>query len=92
MPPARPGSRSVVEASAGTRTRLQGAGGRLMGGDRGREDMDEGAMEFSLDELREFLEGDQLDVRADPEFKERLRRKLWEIVRARNPGGTDGSG
>lgn len=51
-----------------------------MGGDRGKENMDEGAMEFSMDELQEFLEGDRLDVRADPEFKERLRRKLWDLV------------
>ena len=47
---------------------------------RGRQIMDEGAMEVSMDELKEFLEGDRLDVRADPEFKERLRRKLWELV------------
>lgn len=46
--------------------------------------MEDGVMEFSLEELREFLEGDLLDVRADPEFKERLRRKLWELVQARN--------
>jgi hypothetical protein len=39
--------------------------------------------EFSDDELQEFLEGDNLDVKADPAFKERLRRKLWEIVRSR---------
>jgi hypothetical protein len=45
--------------------------------------MDEGSMEFTMDELREFLEGDSLDVRADPEFKESLRRKLWEMMRAR---------
>ena len=55
-----------------------------MSGDRGREEMNEGVVEFSLDELREFLEGDRLDVRADPEFKERLRRKLWDMVRARS--------
>ena len=46
--------------------------------------MEEGVMEFSLEELREFLEGDLLDPRADPVFKERLRRKLWELVQARN--------
>ena len=54
-----------------------------MGNDRGRYEMDDGSMEFTMDELREFLEGDTLDVRADPEFKERLRRKLWEMMRAR---------
>jgi hypothetical protein len=47
--------------------------------------MNEGAMEFTVEELREFLEGDLLDVHADPEFKERLRRMLWDMVRARRP-------
>ena len=41
-------------------------------------------MEVSMEELREFLEGDLVGVRVDPEFKERLRRKLWDLVRARN--------
>ena len=45
--------------------------------------MNKDAMEFTVEELREFLEGDVLDVRADPEFKERLRRMLWDMVRAR---------
>ena len=40
-------------------------------------------LEFSEEELQDFLEGDRLDVKADPAFKERLRRKLWEIVRSR---------
>jgi hypothetical protein len=50
------------------------------------------SVEFSDDELQEFLEGDILDVRADPAFKERLRRKLWEIVRGRmgDDPGSDG--
>jgi hypothetical protein len=53
--------------------------------------MDEGAMEFSMEELREFLEGDLVEVRADPEFKERLRHKLWEMLRVRaiQRGGGD---
>ncbi len=48
--------------------------------------------EFSDDELQEFLEGDSHDVKADPAFKERLRRKLWEIVRSRmgHDPGSDG--
>jgi len=43
--------------------------------------------EFSIDELREFLEADLVDVKVDPEFKERLRKQLWDIVqdRARGP-------
>ena len=47
--------------------------------------MNEGVTEFTVEELREFLEGDVLDVRADPAFKERLRRRLWDMVRARRP-------
>jgi hypothetical protein len=43
--------------------------------------MEEGAMEFSMDELREFLEGD-VRVQADPAFKERLRRRLWEMLQS----------
>jgi len=34
-------------------------------------------------ELREFLDADHLEVPADPDFKERLRRRLWELVLAR---------
>jgi hypothetical protein len=45
--------------------------------------MDDASMDFTMDELREFLEADRVAVRADPEFKEQLRRKLWEIVRLR---------
>jgi hypothetical protein len=43
--------------------------------------MDEESMDFTMDELREFLEADVRGVQADPGFKERLRRRLWEIVR-----------
>ena len=51
-----------------------------------REDsaVDDGLMDFTMDELREFLEADLIDVRADPEFKERLRRRLWDLVLARS--------
>jgi len=43
--------------------------------------LDESAMDFSPEELREFLDSDRVDVEADPEFKERLRQKLWKMVR-----------
>ncbi len=36
--------------------------------------------DVTLDELREFLEADLMDVKADPAFKERLRKKLWDLV------------
>ncbi len=46
------------------------------------EQIEEMAREFTTEELQEFLEGDLLDVQADPGFKERLRRKLWQLVQA----------
>lgn len=57
-----------------------------------RPSMEEAPMEFTMDELREFLDADSRGVRVDPGFKERLRRKLWEIVRFRGDtrvGGDD---
>jgi hypothetical protein len=48
-----------------------------------RPTMDDAAMEITAEELREFLDADRVVVRADPAFKERLRRKLWSIVRFR---------
>ena len=51
-----------------------------MGVKREEQGMDEGAMSFTMEELREFLEADLLDVQADPEFKERLRKSLWEML------------
>lgn len=41
---------------------------------------------FTNEELREFLEADTAGELADPEFKERLRAKLWEMVRRRAGG------
>ncbi len=48
-----------------------------------RLELDQGVIELTIDELREFLEGDLVKVHADPEFKEQLRLKLWKMVRAR---------
>jgi hypothetical protein len=42
--------------------------------------------DFSIDELREFLEADLVDVKVDPEFKERLRKQLWDLVQDRAGG------
>ena len=57
---------------------------------RDPDEMDLSAMgevvtEFSVEELREFLEADLIDVPVDPEFKERLRDRLWAQVRRRAP-------
>jgi hypothetical protein len=45
-------------------------------------------------ELQEFMSTELVDVGADPVFKERLRRKLWRIVRglaaSRPKDGSDG--
>jgi hypothetical protein len=55
-----------------------------MSGKRADEEavVDEAFMDFTMEELREFLEADLIDVRADPEFKERLKRQLWMMVQA----------
>jgi len=45
---------------------------------------EEGVLDCSLEELREFLEADLVDVHADLEFKQTLRQKLWDLVQARN--------
>lgn len=54
----------------------------------GSTDQIEGMMEdvlndVSPEELREFLEADLMDVPVDPEFKERLRQRLWDLVQQR---------
>jgi hypothetical protein len=36
----------------------------------------------TLEELQEFLDADQHGADARPEFKERLREKLWELIQA----------
>ena len=46
--------------------------------------VDEGVLDCSLGELREFLEADLVDVHVDLEFKQSLRRKLWDLVQVRN--------
>ena len=61
------------------------------GGKPDSEAMDEVAMEATLEELREFLDADQFPVSADPDFRERLRHKLWELVQARYPFRKDSS-
>lgn len=40
--------------------------------------------EVSPDELREFLAGDVSGERARPEFREELRRKLWDLLQDRS--------
>lgn len=42
------------------------------------------AFECSLDELREFLEADLVEIPVDLEFKENLRSRLWSMLQFRN--------
>jgi hypothetical protein len=45
-------------------------------------------MDFSPEELREFVSADHFETRADPAFKESLRKKLWTLVSDRNGSGS----
>lgn len=47
--------------------------------------------DFSPAELQEFLAADYLETRADPTFKENLRKKLWTLVSNRNDPGSSSS-
>ncbi len=40
-------------------------------------------VEYSAEELREFLSADLVEVQADPRFKERLRLRLWDLLKSR---------
>ena len=52
----------------------------LIDRDRIQDAVDDPA-DFDPDELREFLGADFVDVPVDHGFKERLREKLWNMVR-----------
>ena len=61
--------------------------------ERKYEIMSEPVTDTELEELRDFLAADLMDVPVDPAFKEDLRRRLWEMVRGRvwrPPGGGKG--
>jgi len=51
----------------------------------------ETSVPISNEELREFLEADELDVLASPRFKELLKQRLWELVCCLY-GGSSGRG
>jgi hypothetical protein len=71
------------EAAAGI------ASGSEMGSAEVAEDADVSeTVTFTSEELREFLEADTAGDLADPEFKERLRQRLWDMLRRRNAGST----
>ena len=47
--------------------------------------------DFTPAELRDFLAADHLESHADPGFKERLRKKLWNFIRDRYGSGSSSS-
>ena len=53
------------------------AGARI---ERGQRMPQEVAAEFTTEELAEFLEGDVHPNDARPEFRDKLRTELWEMV------------
>jgi hypothetical protein len=54
--------------------------------------VEEVSPEFTTEELEDFLKADHLPVQADPDFKERLREELWDMVQGQStPGRRDGS-
>jgi hypothetical protein len=63
-------------------SRLRKGEGDAAEADREAGVIEEIAAEFSTEELLEFLEADQLPVEADPEFRERLRSELWNLVQS----------
>ncbi len=71
----------LVKRRGGSMSRKDGSGEKVPDCESGL--VSEEMMDFTMDELREFLEADHLDVRADPVFKERLRDKLWDLVQSR---------
>ena len=57
----------------------------------GAQSHDEAFSEFTPVELREFLAADHLESHADPGFKERLRKRLWDFIRERYGPGSSSS-
>jgi hypothetical protein len=51
--------------------------------DGASDPMDDSAFEFNPEELREFVAADFVEVKADPAFREGLRKKLWTLVQDR---------
>jgi hypothetical protein len=77
----------------GFRRHREAGSAREPDAERKREIMGEPVTDTELEELRDFLAADLLDVPVDPAFKEALRRRLWEMMRAhvwRPPSGGKG--
>ena len=46
-------------------------------------EFEETSEDAGMDEIREFLDANGLDVKADPVFKQELREKLWDLARSK---------
>ena len=58
----------------------RGVGGLWMGTKPDEDSMSEGALEVTLEELEEFLDGGRREVQVRPGFKESLRGRLWSML------------
>ncbi len=83
----RPAARSATSAETSEEGRSGSAADGATGWERHPLDIDENDIDPA--ELAEFMSDSPLDAQADPVFKERLRQKLWRIVRDRARGRTD---
>ena len=61
----------------------RGVGGLWMGTKSDEDSMAEGALEVTLEELEEFLDGGRHEVQTRPGFKESLRERLWSMLEQR---------
>lgn len=66
-----PGKRALTMADVAAKAEVE------------QELSEELALDFSPEELHEFLAADLVDVPVDPQFKKNLREKLWQLVRER---------
>ena len=78
-----------MSRAASTRGWVSGAPERSADPEAGPGSCDEPGFDF--DELHEFLAADLVEVPVDSVFRERLRRKLWSMIRSRCGGGGDQS-
>lgn len=83
------GGEGPAAASTGSRER---ADGRPVADGWERRVLLEDGAEVDPEELRDFLAADLLEVEADPVFRERLRHKLWKLVRSRRSPHSAGDG
>ncbi len=75
-------SRGTIEIAKGSDILKRGAGSKEPKASDGAPSGSAGepSEEISAAELQDFLAAEYLETRADPKFKEDLRKKLWNFV------------